>query len=200
MPCLNQQSHEICRKSQKSYNICIKYLQSFPYYRILLVPIPEFMLALGNIISLWKYINCITVSLSLYYCCLVSVMLLRGSLHDVRLIVVLHRRGQTLRVQLQPLGHLGTRITNKMLHYGDRHPPWGTTCPWLVCTGSGPPRPPAVRPCDTCDTCMDHCIALFLFIFVHRWRWPQSTTLGIGNDEHLVLLRPGVRLPSGAAT
>ena len=59
------------------------------------------------------------VSLSLYYCCLVSVMLLRGSLHNVGLVVVLHRRGQALGVQLQPLGHLGTRAINKMLHYGD---------------------------------------------------------------------------------
>ena len=55
------------------------------------------------------------VSLSLYYCCLVSVMLLRGSLHNV--VVVLHRRGQALGVQLQPLGHLGTRIIIKKLHY-----------------------------------------------------------------------------------
>ena len=70
MPCLNPQSHE--RKSQKLYNICIKYLQSFPYYRILLLPIPEFILALGNI-SLRKYMNCIMVSLSMYYCCLVSL-------------------------------------------------------------------------------------------------------------------------------
>ena len=36
------------------------------------------------------------------------MLLLRGSLHNVRLVVVLHRRGQALGVQLQPLGHLGT--------------------------------------------------------------------------------------------
>ena len=52
----------------------------------------------------------------MYYCCLVSVMLLRGSLHNVGLVVVLHRSGQALRVQLQPLGHLGTRIIIKKLH------------------------------------------------------------------------------------
>ena len=46
-------------------------------------------------------------------------MLLRGSLHNVGLVVVLHRSGQALGVQLQPLGHLGTRTINKMLHYGD---------------------------------------------------------------------------------